>query len=328
MVGSVIIEWQIHVDHVYQIDLLLKRKKAILSSQAISQFSIPNVMKWIGLSVVWIGQEVKQIGPIEPVTDKVEKKPYLLPKGFEWTSIFCEIDKTCQIADHSDSSLHPSQWFSLYPKGKVLGIKSSSTTMIFWGLLMCVNIKGKSMKLVQLNNIDVTHISTVGEPLFNLLFNIAAKEMMRQFQFSGIYQAIISPTLVPTEIVKPIVTSRLWYFCLDELDPLPYTTPQTPGLRKMTWKDIPSALALTNKYTSKFEIGQFFQNEEDFSHWFLPSSKGDAHIVTYVVDDPITGDITDMFSFQIPVADKTPPLTGNVLAIVNTFKNSSITACC
>ena len=69
---------------------------------------------------------------------------------------------------------------------------------------MCVNIKGKSMKLVQLNNIDVTHTSTVGEPLFNLLFNIAAKEMMRQFQFSGIYQVIISPTLMPTEIVKLI----------------------------------------------------------------------------------------------------------------------------
>ena len=183
---------------------------------------------------------------------------------------------------------------------------------------MCVNIKGKSIKLVQLSNIDVTHISTVGEPLFNLLFNIAVKEMMRQFQFSGIYQAIISPTFMPTEIVKPIVTSRVWYFHLDVLDPLPYTTPQTTGLREMTLKDIPSALALTNKYTSKFEIGQFFQNEEDFSHWFLPSSKGDGHIVTYVVDDPITGDTTDMFSFQVPVADKTPPLTGNVLAIVNT----------
>ena len=130
MVGSVIIQWQIHVDHVYQVHLLLKRKKVMLSSQAISQFSIPNVMKWIGLPVVWIGQEVEQIGPIEPVTDKVEKKPYLLPKGFEWTSIFCEIDKTCQETDHSDS-LHPSQWFSLHPKVKVLGIKLSTTTMIF-----------------------------------------------------------------------------------------------------------------------------------------------------------------------------------------------------
>ena len=317
MVGSVIIEWQIHVDHVYRVCLLLKKKKAMLSSQAISQFSIPNAVRWMGLPVIWIGQEVEQIGPIVPVTDKVEKKPYLLPEGFEWTSIYYEIDKTCQVVDHSDS-LHPSQWYSLHPKMKVLGIRSSTTTMIFWGVLMCVNIKGKSIKLVQLNNIDVTHISVVGESVFNLLFNIAAKELMRQFQFSGIYQAIIAPTLIPTEIVKPIVTTRVWYFNLDELDPLPYTTLQTAGLRKMTSKDIPSALALTNKYTSKFEIGQFFQNEEEFSHWFLRPSKENAHIVTYVVDDPITGDITDMFSFMVPVANKTPPLTGNVLAIVNT----------
>ena len=38
----------------------------------------------------------------------------------------------------------------------------------------------------------------------------------------------------------------------------------------------------------------------------------------YIVED-ITGNITDMFSFQIPVANKTPPLTKNVLTIVNTI---------
>ena len=37
----------------------------------------------------------------------------------------------------------------------------------------------------------------------------------------------------------------------------------------MTSKDIPSALDLTNKYTSQFEIGQVFQSEEKFSHCFL-----------------------------------------------------------
>ena len=68
MVGSVIIEWQIHVDHVYQLHLLLKKKKATLSSQAISQFSILDSIKWGGLPVIWIRQEVEQIGPIEPLT--------------------------------------------------------------------------------------------------------------------------------------------------------------------------------------------------------------------------------------------------------------------
>ena len=64
----------------------------------------------------------------------------------------------------------------------------------------------------------------------------------------------------------------------------------------MTSKDIPSALALTNKYTSQFEIGQVFQSEEEFSHYFMcPVIENYMH--AYVVEDPVTGDITDVAGF-------------------------------
>ena len=73
---------------------------------------------------------------------------------------------------------------------------------------------------------------------------------------------------------------------------------ETVGLRRMMAKDIPSALILINKYVSQFEIGQVFQTEEEFSHFFFCSSTPNF-IITYVVEDSITGNITDMFSFRM-----------------------------
>ena len=66
----------------------------------------------------------------------------------------------------------------------------------------------------------------------------------------------------------------------------------------MTSKDIPSALALTNKYASQFKIGQVFQSEEEFSYFFMcPMIKN--YMQAYVVEDPVTGDITDVAGFKL-----------------------------
>jgi len=59
MIGSgIIIEWQIHVKFAYQVHLLLKERKATWLLQGISQLSIPAAIRYEGLPVVWIGQEV------------------------------------------------------------------------------------------------------------------------------------------------------------------------------------------------------------------------------------------------------------------------------
>ena len=68
----------------------------------------------------------------------------------------------------------------------------------------------------------------------------------------------------------------------------------------MKASDVPKALALTNQYTSQFKIGQVFQSEEEFSHWFLCPSIPD-YVTAYVVEDPVSGDITDMFSFRVAI---------------------------
>ena len=109
---------------------------------------------------------------------------------------------------------------------------------------------------MQLTPLDISHTSKVGQTTFNKLYNLSVKELMKQFQFDRVYQAVLTQG-IRIETIKPLASLRVWHFKLDE-DPLSYSTPQTAGLRKMTLKYIPNALAVTNKYTSQFEIGQVF----------------------------------------------------------------------
>ena len=78
---------------------------------------------------------------------------------------------------------------------------------------------------------------------------------------------------------------------------IPYNTTRTAGLRRIRPEDVPRALVLTNQYASQYKIGQIFQSEEEFSHWFLCPLVPNR-VTTYVVEDPVNGDITDMFSFR------------------------------
>ena len=46
MMGSVIIEWQIHADHVYRVYSLLKKEMATLLLEGSSELFIPNAILW------------------------------------------------------------------------------------------------------------------------------------------------------------------------------------------------------------------------------------------------------------------------------------------
>ena len=117
-------------------------------------------------------------------------------------------------------------------------------------------------------------------------------------------------------VFKPVVTTHHWQYSFKD-SVLPYSSPRTIGLRRITSKDIPKALALINQYALQFEIAQFFQNEEEFSNWFLCPSILD-YITAFVVEDsrPVSGEITDMFSFRL--AALTPQLIAEVTAVIVT----------
>ena len=68
---------------------------------------------------------------------------------------------------------------------------------------------------------------------------------IRILRGEGIFQA----TMMTVERVIPkSVIIQDGYICDLSSHSLPYTTPRTVGLRKMTPSDVPKALALTNQY--------------------------------------------------------------------------------
>ena len=136
------------------------------------------------------------------------------------------------------------------------------------------------------------HYTSSDAEHYNNFCNIAIKETMRIFKYEGIFQATISTG--QCGILKSVIIQDK-YVCDLRSHSLPYITPRTVGLRRMTPSDVPKAFALTNQYTSQFEIGQVFQSEEEFSHWFSPLQD---YVTTYVVEEPNSGNITDMFSLR------------------------------
>lgn len=155
------------------------------------------------------------------------------------------------------------------------------------------------------------------------LWNTVQKEMLRRVVIQhGFNQAIMHERQpMGLGVVRPLFIISIWVYTFSNAffktasSPIPYNSPKTVGLRKMTSKDVSQVFALTNQYTAKFTVRQVFETEKEFSHYFLcPSMPG--FVITYVVADPINGNITDMFSLRI---DKTGIVkVALVTAIVNT----------
>ena len=299
MIGSVAIVWLIHVNDVYQAYTSLKNQTP---SPAIVYLTIPRVQEWIGIPNLWRGQNIEKIGPIEPLSGSITHNPLELPKQFEWTLIdsnnfdeIMELNKNHKDLQGFDES-QLMEWLVLHPyfkKNFFFGIrKFTDKKLIGWIYLQPLHIviNGKSYSIIQIRTTWYTGDITLNPSLQNILY----REIIRIAYLNKIYQIMIE--LQYPEIIKPISTLILWRCIFSE--PFLPGSLKTVGLRKMTAKDIPSALALTNQYTSQFEIGQIFQTEEEFSHYFFNLSLPDF-VSTYVVEDPSTGSITDMFSFRL-----------------------------
>ena len=55
--------WQIHVDDVYQAYSSLKDSQ--LPSHIV-HLRIPQTLRWVGIPIIWRGQNMEKIGPIQP----------------------------------------------------------------------------------------------------------------------------------------------------------------------------------------------------------------------------------------------------------------------
>ena len=125
----------------------------------------------------------------------------------------------------------------------------------------------------------------------NRLKYILIKELMRRANLTEINQLILHDA----RLFKPVTTIKQWIcqFNQHTNSQLP-SSPRTPGWRRMTSEDVPSALALVNKWSSQFEIRQVFNSEDEFTYVFLLQK----NVFTYVVEDK-SKKITDLVSYNL-----------------------------
>ena len=307
VIGSVTITWQIHVDHVYKAYCSLKKKQSQLPPQGIMALSVHEAEEYEGLPFVWRGQEIKQIGPIEPLPQQVQHETTPLPEGLQWVPF----DSTSAMNNlvhnkmPSTSIRERTLWTDFHPLNPTVKENMSDLSEMKWSFavkdkatdkivgcmlwyLMYVQVGGKVLKMFRLLQLI---------PLSYHNVNLMYREVFRRVNLCSISQGLMFSN--GECVLKPVATLTQWEYNFKDThnSPLPHS-PITPGWRAMTSKDIPSALALTNKYTSQFEIGQVFQSEEEFSHYFMCPVIGNYRH-TYVVEDPVTGDVTDVAGFSL-----------------------------
>jgi len=140
---------------------------------------------------------------------------------------------------------------------------------------------------------------------------VLIKEITRRVHLQNIWQAVYTAGVL---LPKPIATCTYYHRNLNikKLLDVKFTylspnlnitraksvykvakEPTIMGLRKMEKKDVEGVYKVLNEYLSKFKVRAYYSMEE-VAHWFVPRDKV---VYSYVVESPLTGEITDFISF-------------------------------
>ena len=298
--GCVKLTWKIPQELVYRAYTSMKRKHDELSSLAVKSLVCEEADEYAGLPILWRGQEVGEVGPIEPLPEHVRQEPYSLPQGFEWVNLSSSDAEEVKNFSNKLTSyyiiseiinfilMHPnkrSEWYFgiRATNGKLVGVVLANP--------VCINIGGVSLTCVY--PLIVDRLKYRGKRLWYVL----VKELMRRVNLCNINHSVISMRVT---VLKPISTMHRWIYSFNHptSSQLP-SSPRTPGWRRMTSEDVPSALALINKWSSQFEIRQVFKSEEEFAHYFLdlhPPASEHVQVFTYVVQNK-ANNITDIVRY-------------------------------
>ena len=283
--GCVELTWQIRQELVYQAYTSMKRKHDELSSLAIKSLVCEEADEYAGLPILWRGQEVGEVGPIEPLPEHVRQEPYSLPQGFQWVTVNTDnVDEVAMCLHKCTETLrinydhnHDTRIINYcltYPNTRnewQFGIKATDGKLV--GIILAIPKHlciGKESK-VFIEAIIRYHKKYTNKRLRYMLI----RELMRRANLSKINQLILG-----TIVSKPVTIIKQWNYKNQLTSSQLPSSPRTPGWRRMTSEDVPSALALINKWSSQFEIRQVFNSEEEFAHNFLLHKI----VLTYVVE--------------------------------------------
>ena len=290
--GCIELTWQVPQELVYRAYTSMKRKQDKLSSLAVKSLVCEAADQYAGLPFVWRGQEVGEVGPIEPLLEHVRQEPYSLPQGFQWVTLSSsDTEEVVNILLKTQRAIFSFAAFYFIIKNPhtksewQFGIRASNGKLVgvVLGHPLCMSIGGVSVKCVYPTM--KFHYKYHNKRIFYMAF----KELQRRTNLNNINQFLIDGTI---SFLKPLTTCTMWYY--DFILPTSYqlpTSPRTPGWRIMKPNDVPNALAFVNKYSSQFEVRQVFTSKEEFSHWFLCPAVPNF-VLTYVVENET--DITDL----------------------------------
>ena len=307
--GCVELTWQIPQELVYRAYTSMKRKHDELSLLAVKSLVCEVADEYAGLPILWRGQEVGEVGPIEPLPEHVRQEPYSLPQGFYWVTLTNnDIEEVAKFACKCDAELHSLHfdhkfrthfigYYITHPSTRSewqLGVRTTNGKLVGFilGVPKRVHIENEKIKTF----IDV-EVKCHKKYNNKRLRYILIKEFVRRANLAKINHLVF----IQGSLFKPVSSVMQWKYQFNQLSSsyLP-SSPRTPGWRRMTSKDVPSVLALINKWSSQFEIRQVFNSEEETSHEFILQK----FVFTYVVEDK-PNNITDLVSYNLSDASHT-----------------------
>ena len=299
--GCVELTWQIPQELIYQAHTSMKRKHDELSSLAVKSLVCEEADEFAGLPILWRGQEVGEIGPIEPLPEHVRQEPYSLPQGFQWVTVNTNNVDEVAMFFHKYNTETPSINYEHNHDTRIInyclthpntrnewqfGIKATGGKLV--GIILAIPKHlciGKERK-VFIEVIVRYHKKYTNKRLRYMLI----RELMRRANLSKINQLMLGTNALS----KPVTTIKQWNYKNQLTSSQLPSSPRTPGWRRMTSEDVPSALALINKWSSQFEIRQVFTNEEEFAHNFLLNKI----VLTYIVEGK-PNNVTDLICYTM-----------------------------
>ena len=297
--GCIELTWQVPSDLAHQTYTSVKKNQDKLSSLAVESLVCKEADRFADLPLLWRGQEVREIGPIEPLPEHVRQEPYSLPQGFHWVTLSSsdaeEVVKFINKYTNTRIDNHYINFIIKHPNTRdkwQFGIRATNGKLVavVMAFPVCINIGGVSVTCME---------QVLGHhPKYNgkRMFYVVIKELMRRANFHSINYHLIFTKYFG--VLKPITTLHTWQYNFDNptSSQLP-GSPRTSGWRRMTSEDVPSALAFINKWSSQFEIGQVFDSEEELAYNLLCSILPN-YVYTYIVENKINN-ITDLVSFKL-----------------------------
>ena len=298
--GCVELTWQIPQEMVYRAYTSMKGKHDELSSLAVKSLVCEEADEFAGLPILWRGQEVGEVGPIEPLPENVRQEPYSLPQGFHWVILTsnnieevvnfthkCYFEVYGVNYDHKFITDMVNYYFT-HPSTTSewqFGIQTTNGKLVGFILSFPIHIHIEK----EIKTFLHVKIRCRKKYMYKRLRYILIKELVRRANLAKINQLIMGPS----SLFKPVTTITEWrLLLLNEVTSI--QLPRTPGWRRMTSEDVPSALALINKWSSQFEISQMFNSDEEISDKFVLQKC----VYTYVVEDK-PNNITDLVSYSL-----------------------------